>query len=76
MNRALHNKLSSLTKRRSFLKATFCAGIVGVSPVSSVFSSRYDEEGENNSKKAFHNPIFPGANADPEVLLSRKTGRA
>ncbi len=37
------------------------------------FSLRADE---NDAEPKFHNPILPGANADPEVLLSRKTGRA
>ena len=32
--------------------------------------------GAEEEPRKYHNPIFPGANADPEVLLSRKTGRA
>lgn len=56
--------------RRELLKCAAAALAFGaVSPAGPVPGA------EEDAARKYHNPIFPGANADPEVLWSRKTGR-
>ncbi len=48
--------------------AALAGGALGVDSLSGVLAAEHGERKE-------YNPIIPGANADPEVLFSRKTGR-
>ena len=58
--------------RRDALKAlVLSAGAVAVGRVPNALAF----EEETAPERKYFNPIFPGANADPEVLWSRKTGR-
>lgn len=77
MYRNSQPSLANSMNRRCVLKSLLCAGASSAllaSSASSGFASK--AEGEESIDKKFHNPILPGANADPEVLLSKKTGRA
>lgn len=65
--------------RRDFLKglAVASAGVVLSKRAGNTQNSfAQDDLKRIERSKTLNNPIFSGVNADPEVLLSRKTGRA